>query len=92
MLFGVKIEYFSRFENSGFRLGGARVFLRIKIWLFFKRCEVLFLYKRIFVRFAYFCSLESFILRILLFCEFLRNLGVSLGWALLLCNVGIAEM
>lgn len=52
----------------------------------------MFLHKRIFARFAYFCSLESFILRIFLFCEFLRNLGVSLGWTLLLCNVGIAEM
>lgn len=79
MLFGVKIGCFSRFKNSGFRLGGARVFLRIKIWLFFSARETMFLHKRIFVRFAYFCSLENFILRILLFCEFLQNLGVSLG-------------
>lgn len=42
MLFGVKIEYFSRFKNSGFLLGGARVFLRIKIWLFLSAVRLYF--------------------------------------------------
>lgn len=77
MLFGVEIEHFSRFENSGFRLGGARVFLRIKVWLFLSARETMFLHKRIFVRFAYFCCLESFILRVLLFCECFANLEDS---------------
>lgn len=57
----------------------------------FKRCEVLFLHKRIFVRFAYFCCLERFILRILLFCEYFASFVCLYGFKLLFCNVWIAE-
>lgn len=55
MFFGVKIGHFSRFKNSGFRLGGVRVFLRIKIWLFLSAVRFCFYIS------VYLCVLHIFV-------------------------------
>ena len=50
-----------------------------------------FLHKRIFVRFAYFCCLERFILRIISFCEYFASFVGFYEFKLLFCNVGITD-
>ena len=51
-------------------------FLRIKIWLFLRAVRLYFAWAYICMIYAFFCSLESVILRIYYFASYLRNLGV----------------
>lgn len=87
---GIKLRIFRDLKNRVFVLEVLGCFYELKFG-YFKRCEVLFLNKRIFVRFAYFCCLESFILQIMLFCEYFVSFVGLYEFKLLFCNVGITD-